>query len=91
MQQPRDARFGSAFDFILAEDADLMAGMPPGWARMRATAGGLGGRVIDGRVFVRRTSVHCFLDVARRARARKARPAPAHLRLVVDNDRPDAK
>jgi len=69
-------------DLIPAETADHMAGMPSGWARARAAAGGLGGRVIDQRVFVRRSSVLAFLETAPRPPARRQ---PTHLRLVVDN------
>jgi hypothetical protein len=90
MQQFRDVWPGLDLDYTPAEDADLIAGMPPGWARARAAAGGLGGRVIDGRVFVRRSSVLSFVESSGRRRAQKARTAPAHLRLVVNNDRHSA-
>ncbi|WP_424360985.1 hypothetical protein [Methylocystis parvus] len=71
-------------DLIPAEEADRLASKPAGWARARAAAGGLGGRMIGQRVFVRRSSVLCFLETAKPT-PRGARPA--HLRLVVDNDR----
>jgi hypothetical protein len=78
--------------FIPAEEADELAGMPPGWARTRAAMGGLGGRMIDGRAFVRRSSVLRFLDSRRKSQGPAARrPAPAHLRLVVDNSDPAAR
>jgi hypothetical protein len=72
--------------FIPAEEADELAGMPPGWARTRAAMGGLGGRMIDDCAFVRRSSVLRFLDSRKKSQGRPAR-RPSHLRLVVDNDR----
>lgn len=71
-------------DLIPVEIADLMTGMPSGWARARAAAGGLGGRMIDQRCFVRRSAVLAYIDTAPQPLARRR---PAHLRLVVDNDR----
>lgn len=91
MQQFRDAQSGLDLDHMPVEDADLLAGMPPGWARTRAAAGGLGGRMIDGRAYVRRSSVLSFVESAGRRQARKVRPAPARLRLVIDNDKHGAK